>query len=165
MLKTDRWIIEMAEKHGMIEPFAKENVGRIDGFKAFSFGVQPYGYGLRLSRNFLIPRITGNILDSKHREFDNLETGTKFITVPPREYIIGFTIETIRVPEGIVGLIYGKSSLSEVGILVNAMPVNAGFEGVIRLCIVNLNHVPVRIYPHEGVAQILFFESDSATRS
>ena len=160
MLKPDKWIIEMAEKHGMIEPFVKENVRQIEGYRAFSFGVQPYGYDIRLSKRFLIPKVLGNVLDSKHREFDELTTGTKSITIPPKEYIIGFSIETVRMPKGITGLIYGKSSLAEAGILVNATPVDAGFEGQLRLCIVNLNHVPVRIYPYEGIAQILFFEGD-----
>ncbi len=160
MLKPDRWIIEMAEKYGMIEPFVKENVKRVDGYKVFSYGVQPYGYDLRLSKKFLIPHPVGNVMDSKNKQFDEVYAGTSAISVPAREYVIGYSVEKIKMPKGVTGLVYGKSSLAEAGILVNATPVDAGFEGVLRLCIVNLNSVPIRIYPLEGIAQVLFFEGD-----
>lgn len=44
-IKSDRWIREMSEKHGMIEPYA-ENQVRFDenGEKLISYGVSSYGY-------------------------------------------------------------------------------------------------------------------------
>lgn len=161
MLKPDRWIIEMAEKHSMIEPFERENVRQVNGYRVFSYGVQPYGYDLRLSKRFLVPHPIGNVMDSKNKQFDEVYARVNAISIPPKEYVIGFSIEKIKMPRGITGLIYGKLSLAETGILVNATPVDAGFDGVLRLCIVNLNSVPIRIYPLEGIAQILFFEGDS----
>lgn len=157
MLKPDKWIIEMAEKYKIIEPFEKKNVSRAYGQRIFSYGVQPYGYDLRLSNRFLIPKY-GAVLDSKNRKFEEVIDETPIIS--PHEYIIGFPIETVRMPKGITGLVYGKSSLAEAGVLINATPVDAGFEGKLRLCIVNLNSVSIRLYAYEGIAQIIFFEGD-----
>ena len=157
MIKPDKWIIAMATQNGMIEPFVRENVKQIDGQKILSYGTQPYGYDLRLAPEFKIPKRNG-ILDVKRREFE--EVSDRNPVIPPNDYIIGYTMETVRMPDNITGLIYGKSSLAEAGILVNATPVDAGFEGQLRLCIVNLNHVPVKLYAGEGIAQMLFFEGD-----
>ena len=51
-IKSDRWIREMSEKHGMIEPYA-ENQVRFDknGEKLISYGVSSYGYDVRCARN------------------------------------------------------------------------------------------------------------------
>ncbi len=162
MLKPDKWIIEMAEKYGMIKPFERRNVKVIDNKKVFSFGTQPYGYDLRLDRKFLVPvKRVGSLLDSKaekEKVFDELQDD--YPIIPPNSYIVGFSIEKLKMPKGITGLIWGKSSLATMGIFVNATPVDAGFEGTLRLCIANFNSMAVKLYTGEGIAQILFFEGD-----
>jgi len=54
-IKSDRWIREMSEKHGMIEPYA-ENQVRLDenGQKLISYGVSSYGYDVRCAREFKV---------------------------------------------------------------------------------------------------------------
>lgn len=54
-IKSDRWIREMSEKHGMIEPYA-ENQVRFDenGEKLISYGVSSYGYDVRCAREFKV---------------------------------------------------------------------------------------------------------------
>ena len=163
MLKPDRWIIGMAEKYGMIKPFVRENVKVVDGKKVFSFGAQPYGYDLRLDRKFLMPIKSKDkgILDTKALKdevFDEFIDDNPIIM--PHSYIVGYSVEKVKMPKGITGLIWGKSSLAAMGIFVNATPVDAGFEGVLRLCIANFNSIAVKLYAGEGIAQILFFEGD-----
>ena len=163
MLKPDRWIIEMAEKHGMIKPFVRENVKVVDGKPAFSFGAQPYGYDLRLDKKFLMPIKSKDkgILDTKALKdevFDEFIDDNPIIM--PHNYIVGYSIEKFKIPKDITGLIWGKSSLATMGIFVNATPVDAGFEGTLRLCIVNLNDIAVKLYSGEGIAQLLFLEGD-----
>ncbi len=161
MIKSDKWIILMARQNGLIEPFVKENVKVVENHKIFSYGTQPYGYDLRLDKRFLMPlKNDGKVIDVKNKEnvFEEIIDETPIIL--PNSYIIGFSVEKLKMPRGITGLIWGKSSLASIGIFVNATPVDTGFEGVLRLCIVNFNDSPVKLYAYEGIAQILFFEGD-----
>src|SRR5947209_7338997 len=43
-IKSDNWIRRMAREHGMIEPFAAEQVRHVAGRKIVSFGTSSYGY-------------------------------------------------------------------------------------------------------------------------
>ena len=45
-IKSDRWIREMAQTQGMIEPFEPEQVRYIDGAKVIAVGVTPRGRAL-----------------------------------------------------------------------------------------------------------------------
>ncbi|AEA33633.1 dCTP deaminase [Hippea maritima] len=157
MLKPDKWILQMVKKEEIIAPFERKNIREVSGQRIFSYGLQPYGYDLRLSPDILIPK-RGTVLDSKHREFEKIYDEAPVI--PPHDYIVALTIETVKMPRGITGLIYGKSSLAEAGILINATPVDAGFNGRLRLCIANLNSVAIKLYAYEGIAQLLFIEGD-----
>lgn len=66
-IKSDRWIREMSEKHGMIEPYA-ENQVRFDknGEKLISYGVSSYGYDVRCAREFKVfTNVHSAIVDPK----------------------------------------------------------------------------------------------------
>ena len=66
-IKSDRWIREMSEKHGMIEPYA-ENQVRYDehGEKLISYGVSSYGYDVRCAREFKVfTNVHSAIVDPK----------------------------------------------------------------------------------------------------
>ena len=66
-IKSDRWIREMSEKHGMIEPYA-ENQVRLDenGQKLISYGVSSYGYDVRCAREFKVfTNVHSAIVDPK----------------------------------------------------------------------------------------------------
>ena len=52
-VKSDRWIIDMAQSHAMIEPFSKEQVRR-----GISYGVSSYGYDFSLAAEFMLPDFT-----------------------------------------------------------------------------------------------------------
>lgn len=67
-IKSDRWIREMSEKHGMIEPYA-ENQVRLDenGQKLISYGVSSYGYDVRCAREFKVfTNVHSAIVDPKN---------------------------------------------------------------------------------------------------
>lgn len=49
-IKSDRWIRKMAKEHGMIEPFADEQVRE----GCISYGVSSYGYDMRVAQDFKI---------------------------------------------------------------------------------------------------------------
>ena len=54
----------------------------------------------------------------------------------------------------------GKSTYARCGIIVNVTPFEPEWEGYVTLEISNTTPLPARIYANEGIAQVLFFESD-----
>ena len=54
----------------------------------------------------------------------------------------------------------GKSTYARCGIIVNVTPLEPEWEGHVTLEFSNTTPLPAKIYANEGVAQMLFFESD-----
>ena len=54
----------------------------------------------------------------------------------------------------------GKSTYARCGIITNVTPLEPEWEGHVTLEISNTTPLPARIYANEGIAQVLFFESD-----
>jgi dCTP deaminase len=148
----------MAEEHGMIDPFSPTQVS--DG--GISWGMSSYGYDLRLSEEFQIftpPR--EGILDPKAIPPDCYrEHRGSTAEVPPGGYVLGRTVEYLRIPRNVLTLATGKSTYARAGVLVNVTPFEPEWEGFPTISIANTTPVPVRIYANEGLCQVLFFESD-----
>ena len=54
----------------------------------------------------------------------------------------------------------GKSTYARCGIITNVTPFEPEWEGFVTLEISNTTPLPAKIYANEGIAQVLFFESD-----
>lgn len=90
------------------------------------------------------------------------DPGEPFI-VHPGDFVLGVTIEKIKLPDNIVARVEGRSSLGRLGIIVHSTAgfIDAGFEGTITLEISNMNRVPVALYPGMRVCQLAFEEMSS----
>jgi deoxycytidine triphosphate deaminase len=53
-----------------------------------------------------------------------------------------------------------NSTYARCGIIVNVTPFEPEWEGIVTLEISNTTPLPAKIYANEGIAQVLFFESD-----
>lgn len=86
-----------------------------------------------------------------------IEDGKAFV-VQPGEFVLGVTMESIKVPADLVVRVEGRSSLGRLGIIVHSTAgfVDPGFEGTITLEISNLNRMPVALYPGMRICQIAF---------
>jgi len=82
---------------------------------------------------------------------------TPFI-VQPGEFVLGVTLEKIKIADDMVARVEGRSSLGRLGIIVHSTAgfVDAGFEGTITLEITNINRMPVALYPGMRVCQLAF---------
>ena len=162
-IKSDRWIREMSEKHGMIEPYA-ENQVRLDenGQKLISYGVSSYGYDVRCAREFKVfTNVHSVIVDPKNfdeKSFIDIEADVCII--PPNSFALARTVEYFRIPRNVLTVCLGKSTYARCGIIVNVTPLEPEWEGHVTLEFSNTTNLPARIYAGEGVAQMLFFESD-----
>ncbi|MGB9735204.1 MAG: dCTP deaminase [bacterium] len=157
-IKADRWIREMAIKHKMIEPFAEKQVSR----GVISYGLSSYGYDIRIADEFKIfTNINTAIVDPKGfdtRSFVDFKGDVCII--PPNSFALGRSVEYFRVPRNIMTICVGKSTYARCGIITNVTPLEPEWEGFITLEISNTTPLPAKIYANEGIAQILFFESD-----
>ncbi len=147
----------MALEHRMIEPFEEAQVRR-----GISFGLSSYGYDIRIADDFKVVQPQGDsVLDPKHFDesrFQNVRAETCLI--PPRSFVLARTIEYFRIPRNVITLCVGKSTYARSGVLVNVTPFEPEWEGFATLQITNTTPVPAKIYANEGIAQVLFFESD-----
>lgn len=161
-IKSDNWIRQMAEKHNMIEPFSPYQVRHSLGEKIVSFGTSSYGYDVRCAREFKIfTNINSAIVDPKAfdgRSFIDLEADVCII--PPNSFVLARTIEYFRIPRSVLTICVGKSTYARCGIIVNVTPLEPEWEGHVTLEFSNTTNLPAKIYANEGVAQMLFFESD-----
>ena len=161
-IKSDRWIRRMAKEQGMIEPYADEQVREHKGSKIVSYGTSSYGYDVRCASEFKVfTNINSAVIDPKQFDDDSfvsLESDTCII--PPNSFVLARTIEYFRIPRNVLTICLGKSTYARCGIIVNVTPLEPEWEGHVTLEFSNTTPLPARIYANEGVAQMLFLESD-----
>ena len=156
-IKSDRWIKEMA-RGGMIEPFVESQVRE----GVVSFGLSSYGYDIRVADEFKIfTNINNTVIDPKAfdpRSFVDVQADV--CIVPPNSFALARTIEYFRIPRDVLTLCLGKSTYARCGIIVNVTPFEPEWEGTATLEISNTTPLAAKIYANEGIAQVLFFQSD-----
>jgi dCTP deaminase len=160
-IKSDRWIRRMAER-GMIEPFAAEQVRMANGHRIVSYGTSSYGYDVRCANEFKIfTNINSTIVDPKN--FDSgsfVDMVSDVCIIPPNSFALARTVEYFRIPRNVLTICLGKSTYARCGIIVNVTPLEPEWEGHVTLEFSNTTPLPAMIYANEGVAQMLFLESD-----
>jgi len=80
--------------------------------------------------------------------------------VPPNSFALARTVEYFRIPRNVLCICLGKSTYARCGIIVNVTPLEPEWEGHVTLEFSNTTPLPAKIYANEGVAQLVFFESD-----
>lgn len=185
MIKSDKWIKEMALKYEMIKPFEENQVRKGN----ISYGLSSYGYDIRISEEFqifnpLTPALSpegrgkrgtalspegrgqgeGDIfLDPKNVD-KNLfkKIVSKECIIPPNTFVLAKSLEYFKIPRNVITACYGKSTYARCGVIVNVTPFEPHWEGFATISISNTANIPVKIYAGEGIAQLLFFESGDA---
>ena len=160
-LKEDRWIRQMAQEKGMIEPFTDGLVREKDGEKIISYGLSSYGYDLRVSREFKVfTNMNNSIVDPKNfSQSAFVDVIADECIIPPNSFALARSVEYFRIPRDVLTLCIGKSTYARCGIIVNVTPFEPEWEGRVTLEISNTTPVPVKIYANEGLAQVLFYQA------
>jgi dCTP deaminase len=161
-IKSDKWIRMMANEYGMIDPYEQGQVKEVDGKRIVSYGTSSYGYDIRCADEFkLFTNINSTIVDPK--EFDEknfVDVKAASVIIPPNSFALARTVEYFRIPRNVLTICLGKSTYARCGILVNVTPFEPEWEGYVTLEFSNTTPLPAKIYANEGVAQVVFFESD-----
>lgn len=161
-IKADKWIKKMAQEHGMIEPFEPGQVRQVEGKKIVSYGTSSYGYDVRCAREFKIfTNINSAIVDPKNFDENSfVDVVDDVCIIPPNSFALARTVEYFRIPRDVLVVCLGKSTYARCGIIVNVTPLEPEWEGHVTLEFSNTTTLPAKIYANEGVAQMLFFQSD-----
>ena len=161
-IKSDKWIRRMAETTGMIEPFESGQVRQKGDEKLISYGTSSYGYDVRCSREFKVfTNINSATVDPKN--FDEgsfVHVESDVCVIPPNSFALAATVEYFRIPRNVLTVCLGKSTYARCGIIVYVSPLEPEWDGHVTLEFSNTTTLPAKIYANEGVAQMLFFESD-----
>jgi dCTP deaminase len=157
-IKSDKWITRMAREQAMIEPFVDEQVRA----GVISYGVSSYGYDVRVGDEFKVfTNVFNTVVDPKAfdpRSFVDIRADACII--PPNSFALARTVEYFRIPRDILTVCLGKSTYARCGIIVNVTPFEPVWEGHVTIEISNTTPLPAKIYANEGIAQVLFFQSD-----
>jgi len=155
-VKSDRWIAEMAQKQAMIDPFSEKQIR-----KGISFGLSSYGYDISLSDEFKIfdPSSVTEIDPKNHSDKHFIDIKAESILIPANSYALARSKEYFKIPRDVITVCQGKSTYARSGIIVNVTPFEPEWEGFATISLANTAPRPVRIYAHEGIAQLIFLEA------
>jgi dCTP deaminase len=161
-IKSDKWIRQMVEKNEMIHPFEPHQVRNSHAGKIISHGTSSYGYDVRCATEFKVfTNINSSIVDPKNFSENNfVDVNSDVCIIPPNSFALARSVEYFRIPRNVLVICLGKSTYARCGIIVNVTPLEPEWEGHITLEFSNTTTLPAKIYANEGVAQVLFLQSD-----
>ncbi len=150
----------MAIENDMIKPFEPDQIKQGN----ISYGLSSYGYDIRIADEFKIfkpLKEKDTVVDPKNIDatcFEDVKSA-EFI-IPPGALTLTRSFEYFKIPRSVLALCTGKSTYARVGIMVNITPLEPCWEGFITIAVSNVSADPVKLYANEGLAQVVFFESD-----
>lgn len=156
MILTKQKIFEKIEKGKIkIEPFEKELVGpvSIDLRLGYSFKKFSNNNNIIIDKTFDGSKVKYKTIDLKKGEF---------ITIKPRELVLGVTLEKITLARNIGGWLQGRSRFARAGLMIHVSSslVQPGVSNNQVLEIVNMSPSIMRLYPETAICQITFEELD-----
>ncbi len=151
MILGDRDILGLLQLGDLvIDPFSEELV-------------RENGLDLRLGRAYCRFRPTSRILDPRDPgdpgEFYECGEADE-IVIMPREHVLLHTLEYVRLPEYIAGLVNLRSTWARTGIYIPPTVVDAGFEGQIVIEVIG-SGFPVKLYPGDRFLHLVLVRLSS----
>src|SRR5881275_2536425 len=113
----------------------------------------------RVFRNSRYPFIDVKQAQEELTELVEIEDETPFI-LHPGEFVLGSTLERVRLPDDLVARLEGKSSLGRLGLLIHSTAgfIDPGWDGHVTLELSNVATLPITIYPGMKIGQISFMQ-------
>src|SRR3954451_17442275 len=137
--------------------------GRIEIDPLDEAAIQPSSVDLHIDRFFRVFRNHSmRVIDVKEDQEDLtelVEIGEDDVFIlHPGEFVLGSTLERVRIPDDLVARLEGKSSLGRLGLLIPSTPgfVDAGWDGPLTLELSNVANLPITLYPAMKIGQISF---------
>lgn len=135
--------------------------------------VGPASIDLRLGTEFIeTHRMRQGLLDPFESDPQSIREADERVVVPlgdhlmlhPGQFVLGSTLEFVRMPPNMVGQVLGRSSWARLGLIVaTAVVVQPGFGGVLTLELANMGPVPMRLRPGLRVSQLVVWRLGETT--
>src|SRR6187431_89102 len=127
--------------------------------------LQPSSVDVRVDRFFRVfhnnryPYIDVRKEQEDLTELVEVDDGTPFV-LHPGEFVLGSTLERIRLPDDLVARLEGKSSLGRLGLLIHSTAgfIDPGWNGHVTLELSNVANLPITIYHAMKIGQISFMQ-------
>jgi dCTP deaminase len=134
--------------------------------------IQPSSVDLHVDRYFRVFRNhSQRVIDVKENQEELTELveaiGDEPLILHPGEFVLGSTVERVRLPDDLVGRLVGKSSLGRLGLLIHSTAgfVDAGWDGFLTLELSNVANLPITVYPGMKIGQISFLRMTTAAET
>ncbi len=165
MILTDREIqIALQRKQIIIYPLPQVDVAYSS--TSVDLTLDPiltlFDIGKKFVKKVIDPTDEDYDVDDALKELTKEETidPTKGFDIKPKELLLGWTAEYVKLPydSRLAARVEGKSSLARLGlgVHVTAPTIHAGFDGQIRLELVNHGPVPITVKPGMRICQLIF---------
>lgn len=174
-LLSDWEIAELCQDGGqkMIDPYIPELVSQVEGKKVVSYGQSSAGYDIRAGYEWFVAHeswvLKGGVFDPKGFDKSIMKRVvgevSKPIELPPYSFALTHSVERFCMPEDVIGVAVGKSSYARAGLVVNITPLEPGWEGYLTIEVINPTPYPIRVYPGEGISQVLFFRTSKRPKT
>ena len=127
--------------------------------------LQPSSVDVRVDRLFRVfhnnryPFIDVKVEQGELTELVQVDGDHPFI-LHPGEFVLGSTLERVRLPDDLVARLDGKSSLGRLGLLIHSTAgfIDPGWDGHVTLELSNVAKLPITIYPGMKIGQISFMQ-------
>src|SRR5438552_8415387 len=127
--------------------------------------LQPSSVDVRVDRLFRVfhnnryPFIDVKVEQGELTELVEVEEEQPFV-LHPGEFVLGSTLERIRLPDDLVARLEGKSSLGRLGLLIHSTAgyVDPGWDGNLTLELSNVANLPITLYYGMKIGQISFVQ-------
>src|SRR5277367_86421 len=112
----------------------------------------------RVFRNNLYPYI--DVKAQQEALTELVEIDEEPFILHPGEFVLGSTLERVRLPDDLVARLEGKSSLGRLGLLIHSTAgvIDAGWDGHLTLELSNVANLPITLYPGMKIGQISFLQ-------
>jgi dCTP deaminase len=127
--------------------------------------LQPSSVDVRVDRYFRVFRnnrygyINVKLEQEELTEPVEIEGDEPFI-LHPGEFVLGSTLERVKLPDDLVARLEGKSSLGRLGLLIHSTAgfIDPGWDGHVTLELSNVANLPITIYHGMKIGQISFMQ-------
>ena len=133
--------------------------------------IQPSSVDLHVDQYFrLFRNHSQRVIDVREDQEDLTELvdvgADNPLILHPGEFVLGSTVERVRLPDDLVARLEGKSSLGRLGLLIHSTAgfVDAGWDGHLTLELSNVANLPITVYPGMKIGQISFLQMTTPGR-
>ena len=126
--------------------------------------MQPSSLDVRVDRYFRVFRNSRypyiDVKAEQEELTELVEVDDEAFILHPGEFVLGSTLERVRLPDDLVARLEGKSSLGRLGLLIHSTAgfIDPGWDGHVTLELSNVANLPITIYYGMKIGQVSFMQ-------